>query len=357
VRAAAIALLALLAAAACATGPHGEPPGSTSACPPAARPAFALPGVKGINYGQPDAATGEYLGARWLRTGSWEAATPRLQADLDFIAAHHLGQVVRIFIGLDQLMVWDDRTGFVRYDPAALDHLGQALDLFDAHRLRVLAVLFDQEETGNPGNFRFEALDGGHPEMRAGYLKALDAFLRRFGARSTVAGWDLFNEAYNSLGREGGLPRPPHADPVSPGYPDATVHAWLRDLYATARCAAPAAWFTVSDATELYWPTPPDTAKYDGAVDFYDIHVYDDHPSARDWRATLRRPYVLGEVGGDVDAGLRDQTVNARAVAFWLGQARPLGISAVLAHAADGLLFPPGGGPLTPAGQVVAKAP
>src|SRR5437879_1762106 len=27
-----------------------------------------------------------------------------------------------------------------------------------------------------------------------------------------IVGWDLFNEAYNSLGREGGLPRPPADD-------------------------------------------------------------------------------------------------------------------------------------------------
>jgi hypothetical protein len=363
VRFVAIAILALGAAACSAPGGTAQTGAATvAACPPAARPPFALPTVKGINYGQPAAADGQYLGSSWLRTGTesqpgWESAKPRLQADLDFIAAHRLGQVVRLFVGLDQLMVWDRTTGFVRYDAAALDHLTEALDMFDAHHVRVLAVLFDQEETSSPGNFRFQALDGAHPAMRAGYLKALDAFLRRFGSRPTVAGWDLFNEAYNSLGREGGLSRPPAGDPVSPNYPDAVVQSWIRDLYRTARCAAPRAWFTVSDTTELYWKTPPDTARYDGAADFYDIHVYDDHPAARDWRQSLHLPYVLGEVGGDVGHGLQDQSVNSRVVGFWLAQAGPLGITGVLAHAGGGAVYSLAGGTLTPTGQVVAAAP
>ncbi len=362
-RRAALLTVALLGAAGCSLPGFGPQPGAATvaACAPATRPPFDLPTVKGINYGEPAAADGQYLGLAWLRPSTpqvpgWESARVRLQADLDFIVAHHLGQVVRVFVGLDQLMVWDRSTGFVRYDRAALDNLGQALDMFDAHHVRVLAVLYDQEETSSPGNFRFQALDGAHAGMRAGYLRALDVFLRRFGSRPTVAGWDLFNEAYNSLGREGGLPRPPADGPVSPGYPDATVQSWIRDLYRSATCAAPHAWFTVSDTTELYWKSPPGTAKYDGAVDFYDIHVYDDHPDVRDWRRSLHLPYLLGEVGGSVEHGLQDQSVNSRAVGFWLGKAGPLGIDGVLAHAADGLVFSLAGG-LTPTGQVVAAAP
>jgi hypothetical protein len=357
-----VAVAALLGTAACAGAGSGASPGAApAACSTAVRAPFALPTVKGVNYGQPAAADGRYLGLGWLRPGTasspgWEAARTRLQADLDFVQAHHLGAVLRVFIGLDQLMVWDRSAGYVRYDQASLANLGQALDVFDAHHVRVIAVLLDQEETSSPGNFRFQALDGGHAAMRAGYLRAVDDFLRRFGSRRTVAAWDLFNEAYNSLGREGGLPAPPAADPVSPNYPDETVQSWIRDLYRTARCAAPQAWFTVSDATELYWKSPPDTARYDGAVDFYDIHVYDDHPAARDWRGTLHLPYLLGEVGGSVDQGLSNQAVNSRVVGFWLQQAGPLGLNGVLAHDGDDVVYSLAGG-LTPTGRVLAAAP
>src|SRR5205807_10636547 len=115
------------------------------------------------------------------------------------------------------------------------------LDMFDAHHLKVMAVVFDQEEVSSPGNFHFVALDCHHATMRANYLRAVGQFFHRFGTRQTVVGWDLFNEAYNSLGREGGLSRPPADDPVSPNYSDQTVHAWIQDLYRTAKSAAPQA--------------------------------------------------------------------------------------------------------------------
>ncbi|HKA50988.1 MAG TPA: hypothetical protein VKK19_15490 [Candidatus Dormibacteraeota bacterium] len=338
-------------------GEVNRPPSGAPASPPSG---IDLPSVKGLNYGGPDSANGEWLGTRWLRSGSgselgWTAAKPRLQADLDFIVAHRLGQVQRVFIGLDQLMVWDSSSGFVRFDEAALGHLDEALQMFDSHHLKVIAVVFDQEETSSPGNFRFQALDGNHPAMRANYIRAIDQFFRRLGSRSTVVAWDLFNEPYNSLGTEGGLPRPPGADPVSPNYPDSTVHSWIRELYQTAKRAAPQAWLTVSDTTELYWKNPPDTAKYEGAVDFYDVHVYDDRPASRDWQAHLNKPYLLGEVGGDIDHGFKDQSVNSRVVSFWLSHARQLGISAVLAHAADGAVYTLSGG-LTPTGRAVEAA-
>jgi hypothetical protein len=331
-----------------------------TACQPTTHRSFQLPSDKGLNYGEPDSVTGDWLGPSWLRPGTapdsgWLAAKPRFQADLDFIASHNLGGVQRLFINLDQLMVWDRTRGFVRYDSAALENLSQALDMVDAHHLRLFVVLFDQEVAGNPGNFHFQALDGSHPAIRAGYLRAVDIFLRRFGSRPTVAGWDLFNEPYNLLGREGGLPRPPAADPVSPNYSDQTVRSWMLDEYRTARCAAPNAWFTFSDTTELYWRSPPHAALYAGAVDYYDIHVYDDTPVARDWRATLDKPFILGEVGGSVDKGLTNQSVNSRVVGFWLVQGRALGASAVLAQAGGADVYSLKSG-LMPTGRVVAAA-
>jgi hypothetical protein len=360
-----LALVVLLGAAAAGCGGGGHPRAAVTSAPgrPAGpstpgQPAFDLPSIAGLNYGGPHGANGQWLGTRWLRSGGgdgWAQARPQLRADLDFIVSHHLGLVQRTFIGLDQLMVWDSSTGFVRFDEAALANLSQALDLFDAHHLKVVAVVFDQEEASSPGNFHYEALDGRHPQMRDGYLRAIDQFFRRFGSRPTIVGWDLFNEAYNNLGRDGGLPTPPAPDPVSPNYPDETVHSWIRDLYQTAKLAAPAAWLTVSDTTDLYWKDSPDTAKYEDAVDFYDIHVYDDHPRPRSWQQDLHKPYLLGEVGGDVDRGLKDQAVNSRVVGFWLSHARALGIAAVLAHDADRAVYSLSSG-LTPTGRVVAAA-
>ncbi|HXM59040.1 MAG TPA: hypothetical protein VOB72_26810, partial [Candidatus Dormibacteraeota bacterium] len=359
-----LALAAALLLGACGGGqPTARPAAPSpppSPAPPAATPAtaLALPSLKGINYDGPTGKGGDWLGTRWLRPGDggWSAARPTLQADLDFVAAHGLGRTVRLFIGIDQLMVWNRSTGFVRFDQAALQNLDQALDMFDAHHLAVVAVVFDQEEVASPGNFRVEALDGHHATMRANYLTAVEQFFRRYGARPTVVGWDLFNEAYASLGREGDLPRPPTEDPVSPGYPDSVVHPWLQDLYRAAKRGASSAWLTVSDTTELYWKEQPDTGKYAGAVDFYDIHVYDDHPTARDWAHTLDRPYLLGEVGGDVDHGLHDPSVNSQAVAFWLSHERELGIRAVLAHSSDGSVYSLRSG-LTATGRVLAAAP
>jgi hypothetical protein len=358
-----LAVVLTTALTACAApGPEARPPATAGPAPSASgsgpgQAGPALPSVKGLNYDGPAGSGGQWLGTRWLRPdGGWTAARPRLQADLDFIASHGLGQVVRVFIGLDQLMVWNTTTGFAGFDAAALANLDQALGMFDAHHLRVLAVVFDQEEVSSPGNFEFQALDGRHAAMRANYLVAVGEFFGRFGTRQTVAGWDLFNEAYNSLGAAGGLPRPPAEDPVSPNYSDETVHAWIEDLYRAAKRAAPQAWLTVSDTTDLYWRDPPDTARYEGAVDFYDIHVYDDHPMARDWAHTLHRPYLLGEVGGDIDHGFKDQSINSRVVGFWLSHVRALGIRAVLAHSAGDSIYSLRSNTLTPTGRVIEAA-
>jgi hypothetical protein len=354
-------LLALVAAGLAACSRPGSPPPSAApplpgSCQPGSPRTLDLPSTVGLNYGEPNTVNGDWVGTSWLRPGVWPQVRPRLQQDLDFIVSHHLGEVQRIFIGLDQLMVWNRSTGFVRFDPVALRNFQEALDMFQAHHVKVIAVIFDQEVRSSPGNFHFEALDGRHPAMRAGYLRALDQFLRRFGSSPVVAAWDLFNEAYNSLGREGGLPRPPAEDPVSPNYSDAVVHDWIRDLYRTARCAAPQAWFTVSDTTELYWKNPPDTSLYQGAVDFYDIHVYASHPSPPDWAHDLHKPYLLGEVGADYPTDFENPTLNAQVVQWWVSHAPALGVKAVLAHDASGSIYSLRTGTLTPTGRVIAEA-
>jgi hypothetical protein len=312
-----------------------------------------VPSAAGLNYGMPHTDTGEWAGTQWLRPTYWDATRPALAADLDFIQRHNLGRVLRIFIGLDQLMVWDSKGGFDGFDQASIDAFSAALDMFDSRGIKVIAVLYDQEEVASAGNFHFEALDGSHEIMRRNYLRATAEFLRRFGARSTVIGWDLFNEAYNSLGRDGHLPSPPHADPVSPNYSDQQVHDWLRDLYQTAKQAAPAAQFTASDTTELYWNPDPDVSKYSDVVDFYDIHVYDDHPQYPDWKSELRKPYIVGEAGAStVDRHYDNQFMNSQSVDYLLRQAQTAGVSAVLAQ---GAAFSANRTALTPTGSAVAN--
>jgi len=324
--------------------------------PSRSAPMIAAPSMAGLNYGVPRTVSGEWVGTQWLRSessgGYWESTRPALQADLDFIQQHRLGKVMRVFVGLDEAMSWDPATGFKGFEQSALQNFSAALDMFDAHGMRVLAVLYDQQETGSSGNFHFEALDGAHPAMRQGYLRAADQFLGRFGARHTVIGWDLFNEPYNSLAQDGHLPAPPHDNPVSPNFSDQTVHDWMRDLYRTAKAASPTALFTFSDTTELYWNPLPDLAKYSDAVDFYDIHVYDDHPSYPNWRWILNKPYVVGEAGASTtDSHYENQALNSSAVAYLLDHEAAAGVSFVLAQ---GPAFSEATGFLTPTGAAVA---
>jgi hypothetical protein len=171
-----------------------------------------------------------------------------------------------------------------------------------------------------------------------------------------VAGWDLFNEAYGSLGQSG-LPEPPAPDPTSPNYPDSVVHAWIHDLYVHAKRAAPTAWLTVSDTTQIYWDRAADLSKLDDSVDFYDVHIYDDAPTEVPWRGRLHKPLILGEVGAGIqDHHYDDQQLDSRAVGFWLWAGREEGAVAVLAHNGGGVVFPAGRAGLTQTGSVLAAA-
>lgn len=337
------------------TAPVGPACGGTQQAAP--RPLAEFPSLAGVNYGEPRTLDGTWVGSRWLRSGTghfdyWPQVRPAFERDLQRIEQLGLGRVLRIFIGLDQMMAWDSQTGYAGFDSHAMANLAEAFDMLDSHGDRAIAVLYDQEEVASLGNFHFQALDGSHPEMRAGYVRATEEFMRRFGSRHTVIGWDLFNEAYNSLGSEGQLARPPAADPVSPNYSTATVHAWLRDLYLAAKRGSPTAWLTASDTTELYWRRSPDLRLYDGVLDFYDVHVYDDHPAYPDWKRLLPKPYIVGEAGASVSgAHYDDQTRNPPVLRYLLDNAQSAGVQVVLAH---GHLLT-AGGELTPSGQVLAS--
>jgi hypothetical protein len=317
---------------------------------------LALPSFKGLNYGVPLTSSADWVGTAWLQANRWPQVRPAMAADLTFIEQRHLGRVVRLFIAIDQLMNWNSVTGFAGFKDRELSNLSQALDLFDAHGIKVIAVLFDQEVRGSPGNFRFQALDGHHDAMRGGYLQATGEFLSWLGERSTIAAIDLFNEAYSSLGTDGRLPKPPAADPVSPGYSGATVHQFLRDLYTAAKRANDHIPLTVSDAT-LYWQPQPDLSRYDDILDFYDVHVYDDHPNLQNVRRALDKPYIVGEAGAAIVGGhFSDQAVEPGVIQSLLEEGRANGAEAVLVHSiANQNVFPASHDRLTPTGEVLAK--
>jgi hypothetical protein len=317
--------------------------------------------LKGLNYGIPLANDGGWIGTTWLRSGTgvkdnWKVAYPQIVADLDFVEQHNLGRVIRVFIGLDQLMEWNDRTGFTGFHEESLANFQQVVSLFATHDLQMVAVLYDQEETGSPGNFHFQALDGHHEAMRAGYLRATETFLGRFGSVPTIVAWDLFNEAYGSLGPDAGHPRPPAADPVSPNYPDSLVHGFLHDLYAAAKGAAPRAWLTVSDGN-LYVQPAPDLSRFDDILDFYDVHIYDDHPALADLRGRLDKPFIIGEAGAALKGNhLHDQGFEPDAVRNFLDHAGGAGALAVLIHSiSDQNIFPATHDRLTPAGTILSS--
>jgi hypothetical protein len=364
--AAAAMAVALIAGTACGTRvfetlnharnqvvPPAAPSPEPRPCSNAPQATFTVPSYKGLNYGAPDTINGDYVGLQWLRSGTgtedhWAQTKPRLQADLDFFQQQHMGRVIRIFVGLDQAMIFDPNTGFQGFYPQVLDNLDQALQMIGAHDMKALVVLLDNEPPKtNLGEFRFEALDGKHQQMHDGYLKAVGIFMTRFGANPNVVGWDLFNEAYNSLSDAGGLP-PPRYDRL-------TVHQWLRDLYHAAKCAAPSAWFTVSDATELFHKDPPDADPYNGAVDFLDVHIYENSANLPSWKF-LHMPIIIGEAASQLDSTfVPDKTKDAAALTAMLQRAGPAGASAVLAHAQDSLLFTRTPRRLTAAGLVIAN--
>jgi hypothetical protein len=334
------------------TAPSPEP----RPCAPASPPPFSPPSYKGINYGSPDITVrGDYVGLEWLRSGTgkddfWTPSRVQFQSDLDYFQQQHLGKVIRLFFGLDQAMKFDPKTGFRAFYPQVLDNFDRALAMVSAHGMKAIVVVYDEEDPRtNLGEFHFEALDGKHADMRAGYLRALSLFMQRFGENPAVLGWDLFNEAYNVLTNAGGLP--------PPRYDWGTVHQWLRDLYRAAKCAAPKAWLTVSDATELYHKDPPDAEAYNGAVDFYDVHVYSDNANLRDYRY-LHMPIIVGEAGAQLDSKfIPDRTKDASALQTLLQRGRGAGVSLVLAHAQDHLLFSAPPRRLTDAGEVLARYP
>jgi hypothetical protein len=317
-----------------------------------------FPSFKGIDYAVPRAQNGLYVGTEWLGVkgtrASWAEVRPSIVADANFMRQNHLGNVLRISIGLDQLVQWNDQMQYVGLDELGLQHFADALSIFAENDIKIIGILFLQEDPDSAGNFRFQALDGNHPNMRSGYLKAEADFLRRFGGNPTIVAWDIFNEAYNVLTLDGGITEATARAKHLPTYSDQVVYTWLQDLYHTAKKAAPDAWFTVSDATDLY-RARPNLSKYAGVVDYYDIHVYDDHPHIGNWKTQFDKPFIIGEAGA---SQFRNQAANAPAVQTILDEAWQAGAKAVLLHSIeDHNLFPASRIGLTASGNILAAFP
>jgi len=285
----------------------------------------SLTGVSytGSNYYAPAAKFTHCRRWTWLQATCYrnpmarENVPRQLTSDLRFIVRHQQGTFQRVWISIDELMVWNRRTGFIRYDGQALANVDDALRRFAALGIKVDLVLLQYAKgTGELNQFHPEALDGRHPAMRAGYLRAIKRFIVRLSldpvVASTVAVVDLENEPYFALeeyfqkGRRylGRWTACWNGRQVDSDCVDQTIiHPWLKDLYRVARLASNNFLYTVSDTGRLLQSDPERQRYWIGMypVDVFDIHMYDDKPAldAARWATASDLPKVwfAGEVG------------------------------------------------------------
>ncbi len=260
--------------------------------------------------------------------------------DMNYMQSHNLGTFTRIVVSIDQLFdqsKWNATTGFGGYDPQSLANLDDMLSAVAANHMKTDLVLFLYEQgeaTGLGNQFHPEALDGNHAQMRANYLIALSQLMTHIAANPTdmaaVNIVDLQDEAYYQLDQyfnigtnvgiwnftEPAWDLTPgsayqqcltlgnnqctggsngHGCMTSSGVPDTTcVHVnisypWMKDMYTTAKAAAPQMLFTVSDAGGSLLTTNPTNNPFLSQAyllpfyqytDVYDEHMYDDNPSS-----------------------------------------------------------------------------
>jgi hypothetical protein len=264
---------------------------------------------------------------------------PRLQQDIDFMAANRLGRFHRLWVSLDQLFsCFDAVTGYCGYDTTALANTKETLHKFANAGMQVAIVVFAQ---GNLNHFRYEALDGNHPTMRANYLRALQDFVRNIGsdpvAVKAVAVLDLMNEIYFQGERalEGKVTIDGTVCDQS-CLDNNVIRPWLVDMYDAARAAAPGFLYTASDTGRLLRGQSTWIPYY--PVDIYDVHVYDLAPWNNAFTyamgSTLPKPWFVGEAGcnpGNVACtydGNNPTTVQVDG--WWLDNLRNYGAKGVL---------------------------
>ncbi len=303
-------------------------------------------------------------------------------SDLSFINAQHLGSFQRVWISLDQLMNWNGTTGYAGYNSQGLANVDDMLHRAAAAGLKLDLVLFVYtSDVSHTNEFHPEALDGNHAAMRANYLQAVRDFVTHLAAdpidTSAVAVLDLQQEGYYQLEVYFYTPRHlglwDYSMPVWPqseqcyvlgntlctggsaghgcvsgsGAIDTTcldvniIEPWFKDLYTTAKAAAPAFSYTVSDTGRLL---TTGTGPYSSQawqvslypVDAYDIHLYSDAPGTETARwssgLTLPKPWFAGEAGctsGDTACTYNSTTLSV-VYQWWLQNMAVYGARAVL---------------------------
>jgi hypothetical protein len=258
----------------------------------------------GTNYYQPTPEECPYYNA-WT-PDCYAESRERIAADLEFMSENEVGNLQRLWISLDQLFAcFDERTGFCGYDEQALDNVLDTLRLMADYQHKAVVVLFAQSSRPEDVKyFRSEALDGEHPEMRAGYIEAAEEFVGALAAdpaaASAVYAVDLQNEGYFQ-NRKVLSDRDTRCGDDT-GCIDRTMsRPFFLDLRQALEEVAPEFPYTVSalsgellGADMQYW-----LEMY--PVDVYDVHLYVTDP--QDHTEEFRRvqdlpgPWYAGEVG------------------------------------------------------------
>jgi hypothetical protein len=297
-------------------------------------------GYAGVDYYDPSDYFTHCADYTWLQARCYDNPSnpdpPRTQliSDLNFVTSHHLGTTQRVWISLDQLMQWRHGAGFVGFKPDVLKNVDDMLSLYRQYGLSVVLVLYVYDDAQRLNEFRAWALDGNHPSIRRGYLRALRTFLTHLSVDSTdVAAApiiELANEPYFQFERY--FNNPAHLGQfgrcASSGQTDWScvdeqiIHPWLTDLYRTASRASNRFLYTFSDTGRLFENYAYWIKMY--PEDLIDEHLYDSkpwmHASKYAQAQTFTQPWIASEVGCDVgDASCTyDGTVSAPTDTWWL---------------------------------------
>ena len=309
-----------------------------------------------------------WLTSCYTNSSSGPSAQSQVAQDAQFIAANGLGTFQRVWISLDQLMYWNNVTGYQSYHPDYLAHLDDALSRFARYGIKVDLVLFTRSQgTTARHQFRPKALDGLHPAMRTGYLRAVHDFLVHLSRNrvdaSTIGMVDLENEAYLQLDEYfqkrahlGGFTQCADQHGVSWHCLETRIiHPWLSDLYATAKATAPSFLYTVSSDGDLLTSDRLTQVALLRLypVDVYDVHLYSNAP----WKETARwassrwfdKPWFSGETGCSVQSTscIYDGERAAPIDRWWLRHMQAYGAQAILIEDA-GTAWSYRAGPLHP---------
>jgi hypothetical protein len=249
----------------------------------------------GVNYYDPTSYFTHCADFTYLTQSCWNnqsiADPPRQQllSDLKFVTSQHIGSLQRVWISLDQLMLWNPQSGFDGWRPGALHRVDDMLAIYRQFHVQVILVLFVYDGvSGWKNQFHPEAVDGQHAAMRAGYLRAEKQFLRHISQNPTdVAAMpvvELATEVYYQLemffdnpDRLGAFQNCRSGSRTNWDCVDRTIiHPWLKDLYRTARSASTAFLYTFADTGRLFHDYAYWNSMY--PQDVIDEHLYDNAP-------------------------------------------------------------------------------